>query len=162
MGNHDKARYSSLDRPDRSAQSRWIEAAEALVEQQDRRLLEECASQKEATELAMRETPARLSELLEQPGRHSLDQLSETDLAAESFESSEVSWFRWPSSPHQGVEGEASRQDMVLMKLRHVHDLLLPASRVDKSSVDPKEGEATGFRRLQTGQDLEKRRFSGS
>ena len=127
MGDHKHRGGSIEDAAEGPAERLRVKRREALVEDDDGCILEERPGNVEAAPFAMGELPTRLADQLQHPSRHAVKEVPEAELAADGFGLVQIFGRRGPAATHQEVEGEGSREDVVLMELRRGHHLPPPA-----------------------------------
>ena len=89
----------------------------------------------------MRELPPRLAHHLEESGRHPLQEIPQAEVTAEGLGLLEICGLRRPSAPHQEVEGEGLREDVVLVELGGGRHPAPPALRPQGRSVEALQEE---------------------
>jgi hypothetical protein len=126
MGNHKEGRSPGEHTMQGALEVLRIEGGKALVENDHVGVLQERPGHVETAALAVRELPSCLPDHLPQPGRHLVEQVTETELTAHGFRLLNVCGLGRPAATHQQVEGERAGQDVVFMELRSGHDALPP------------------------------------
>ncbi len=123
-----------------------VKRREALIEDDEVCVLEERPGDVEAAPFAMGELPARLADHLQQSGWHAVEEVPEAELAAEGFGLLQIFRLCRPAAAHQQVEGEGSREDVVLVELRRPHHAPPPALGPERLPVESLEEEETRLR----------------
>jgi hypothetical protein len=81
-----------------------IERGEALVENDEIRVLEQRSRDEEPASLAVRELPAGLAELLDETAGHSPEEIAKAELEADLFGGHEIIPRCGPAAAHQQIE----------------------------------------------------------
>ena len=126
MGDHKHRGGSIEDAAEGLAEGLRVKRREALVEDDEGCVLEERPGDVEAAPFAVGELPTRLADQLQHPSRHAVKEVPEAELAADGFGLVQIFGLCGPAAAHQEVEGEGSREDVVLMELRRGHHLPPP------------------------------------
>lgn len=129
VGDHKHRGGSIEDTAEGPAEGLRVKRRKALVEDDEGCILEERPGNVEAASFAVGELPTRLADQLQHPSRHSVKEVPEAELTADGFSLMQIFGLRGPAVTHQEVEGEGSREDIVLMELRRGHHLSPPARR---------------------------------
>ena len=127
MGDHKHRGGSIEDAAEGLAEGLRVKRREALVEDDEVGVLEQRPGDVEAAPFAVGELPTRLADHLLQPGRHAVEEVPEAELAADGFGLLQIFGLRRPAAAHQQIEGEGSREDVVLVELRRGHHVPPPA-----------------------------------
>ena len=89
-----------------------VKRRKALVQNDEVSTLQQRPGNVEAAAFTVRELPSCLSDRLQQPGRHAVEQVPETELAAEGFGLLNIFGLGWPAATQQQVEGECAGQNV--------------------------------------------------
>ena len=117
VGDHKHCGGSIENATEGLAKGLRVKRRKALVEDDKSCVLEERPGDVEAAPFSVGELPTRLTDQLQHPGRHSVKELPEAELAADGFGLLQIFGLCGPAAAHQEVEGEGSREDVVLMEL---------------------------------------------
>src|SRR4030042_4722073 len=99
-------------------ESFWVKSPEALVKNHQIGILQKRAADVYAAALTVRQSPACFSHHLEYAGRHSVEQISETEIPTDRPGLQKIFPPRRPASAHEQVEGKGARKDVIFVKLR--------------------------------------------
>ena len=135
MRDDQEGRGALARRLERVKEVLWVEGGEAFVEEHQVRTLEERSREKETALLPMRELPSAFSDHLHDSGRHPSQQVAEAELFADCFRLLKIGIGDATGFPHQQVEGEWARDQVVFMELRRHRNSPTPAGRAERRSI---------------------------
>src|SRR5262249_30749806 len=130
-----------------------VQRREALVQDDEVGALQQRPGNVEAAAFTMRELPSGLSDGLQQPGRHAVEQVPEAELTAEGFSLLDICGLGWPAAPQQQVEGECACQDVIFMELGGGNHALPPALAPQGRQVEAPQQEEPGLGEAQAGEE---------
>ena len=146
MSDHDERFRSGFGDTQNVLESDGIERRKALVENDDVRTLEQCATQEDAAALSVRQLPTSLSEDLLHPRGHTFEKRSQTQLNREFLGLVEILLDGRPPSPHQQVERQACREDVIVVKLWRVGNKAPPRVPSEAMPIKAAKQEEAGLR----------------
>ena len=124
----------------------WVKCCKTLVEDDKVGVLEKRPGDVEATPFAVGKLPAGLADHLLQSSRHAVEEVPEAEFPAEGFGLLQIFGLRRPATSYEQVEGEGSREDVVLVKLRRPRHALPPALGPKCLPVETLQEEQTRLR----------------
>src|SRR6266571_1752295 len=89
-----------------AGERRGIEGGKTLVQDEHGGTLQQRTGNVEPTALAMGELPARLTDYLQQPGGHAVEEWPEIQGATQGLSRHQVFWMGRPAVTQEEVEGE--------------------------------------------------------